>query len=214
MVLNAIMLWFRPSRVLGLLLLGVVLAFTLFAIWVVKVPHIELFGRRAPTLDKANWLFLTGVCGAVCGWIISSLVTIRNSIKQHTINTLLQTRLSATYMEEARHVNDKFFSKGKPIAQVVEHLQGSSDDSKRDYRAVTYFLNYFEFVAVGIRHGDLDEKVLRGTLRGIVLNMREICGPYIRYARGCASFNAIDDRRCASPHLLEHFLWLTKRWKR
>lgn len=216
-MLDCVMLWLRPSRVLGLLLFGVVAVCGAFASWVIFYPEIEFLGKPPPKMDRANWLFFIGVCAAVCGWIVSSMVTIRNSIKQHTINTLLQTRLSATYMEEARNLNRRFFTHvgGKPVAQKFVAFQDPEGEDQQgvadDIKTLSYLLNYYEFVAVGIRHGDLDERVLRGTLRGIALNLRTISEDYVATLRGG---NSLNDPNATSKAVMEHFLWLTQRWKR
>ena len=46
-----IMLWFRPSRVLGLLLFVELVAFVLFAGWELIWFRLTLFGHLPPALD-------------------------------------------------------------------------------------------------------------------------------------------------------------------
>ncbi len=73
-----------------------------------------------------------------------------------------------------------------------------------------YVLNYFEFVAIGIRQGDLDEKTLKMSLRGIVATTTNVADIYIKYARG--ELTETDGQ--GSAHAYEHLLWLRKRWNR
>lgn len=74
------------KHVLYLLLILMLLAFAAIA-W------IEL-KRGVFQFNATNWLFLFATFLAVVGWITTAIVNLRNSIKQHTINTLLQSRLS------------------------------------------------------------------------------------------------------------------------
>jgi hypothetical protein len=67
--------------------------------------------------------------------------------------------------------------------------------------AIQFFLNHFEFIAAGIRHGDLDEDMLKGTLRGMV-------------ERYCAVGAVLIDahRTAQGPKTYEHLIWLNRRW--
>src|SRR3546814_19991453 len=49
--------------------------------------------------------------------------------------------------------------------------------------ALTFILNFFEFVAVGIRCGDLDERIVRNTHRGLIINMVTVSDSVIRLSR-------------------------------
>jgi len=200
------MLWFRPSRILGLLLFLELGLFFALVLWESCLDNWRFVGRDAPKLVMSNWLFLIGVVSAITGWIVSSYITLRNSIKQHTINTLLQSRLSATYMTEAKLINKTFFNPGMPETPV--DINGILDPEKFEERAaVDYIMNYFEFLAAGIRHGDLDKKVLRHTMKGMLIRYYEKMQPYIKYMRG-------DDGTIVErPTQLEHMTWLYHEWK-
>lgn len=200
-------LWFRPSRLLGLLLFGELGLFFSFALWQTEFPNRQMFGNSPPVLKIENWLFLIGVVSAITGWIVSSYITLRNSIKQHTINTLLQSRLSATYMQYASRINKSYFAPDAPSGPVpLESLLATDDESRENLAALNYVLNYFEFLAVGIRHGDLDRKVLKHTLRGILVRLYEKCECYIKYTRGD------DGKTVAMPRQFEHVSWLYQDW--
>jgi hypothetical protein len=194
-------LWFRPSILLGLLLFGELAIFLMFVLWEsCFADSWQFLHHDAPKLETSNWLFLIGVISAITGWIVSSYITLRNSIKQHTITTLLQTRLSATYMERAQHINNNFFAPGMaPDALALSFLHDPAN--REHWHAIEYVLNYMEFLAVGVRHGDLDEKVLRHTMRGIVVRLYE------------KTRLLIEEPRQSSPKSREHLTWLYEKWK-
>lgn len=89
---------------LGFLFFGFLIAFAIF-VWSEWQGHV--LGMRTPQaeLKQPQWVVLAGVVAAIAGWIFSAWVTIRNSTKQHTMTILLQSRLSATYMENAKLFN-------------------------------------------------------------------------------------------------------------
>lgn len=141
---------------------------------------------------------------AAIGWTITSLVTLRNSVKQHTMNTLLQSRLSATYMEHVKSVNGMYTSNGRIIPLTASEVR--RPPMGVEFGSLNYMLNYFEYVAVGIRHGDLHEGLLKASLRGIVCNIY------------CVAEKLIEERRAElGPYRVsrsyENLCWLHNRWK-
>ena len=199
------MLRLRPSKMLGFLLYAWPILFVLFIIWHCWFGPFSMFGKSIDKLRLSNWIVLVGVVFAVEGWMVSAYITLRNSIKQHTINTLLQSRLSAVYMESARIINESFFAPGmndEPIS--VTFIRSSFNVKERG--AVDYVLNYFEFLAVGIRHGDLDKNVLGHTLRGILVRLYGKMILYIKFMRDD------DGIKVGNPAQLEHLTWLYESW--
>lgn len=190
----------RPGFLLGLLLFGVLTSLGGFLFWYLGVRVPEIDGVKHPiTLETQNWLFLIGVYSALVGWIISSMVTIRNSIKQHTINTLLQTRLSVEYMKHASLINEKYL-KGPQLARTMTMFEWNKAEHKEGLASLRYVLNYLEFIAVGIRHGDLDESLMKNTIRGIVVSFADLANGYIVHSR---EGNAL---------CYEHLTALCRRW--
>ena len=196
----------RPGRLLGFLLFGELFLFFLFVFWY-ACPWVTLkiFNHGPPILKIENWLFLIGIVSAITGWIVSSYITLRNSIKQHTINILLQSRLSATYMDVAKHINSKFFSPTSSRDPVsVDFL--NDPVNQKDLEAFVYILNYLEFVAVGVRHGDIDEMVMKDTIRGILCGQFDKAKLFIMYQRGD------NGTTVKSPKVFEHLVWLNNKW--
>jgi hypothetical protein len=203
------MLWLRPSRVLGLFF-AVQLSLLLALVWWQKTtaqPH-HFLGYSWAHLTLPNWVVLAGVEAAVWGWVVTSYMTLRNSIKQHTINTLLQSRISATYMEHANCINKEFFPPTTLTYDQVPLEYFFDEKNFPTIKSVAYLLNYFEFLSAAIRHGDLDEKMLRSTLGGILGRFYERMMLFIKHQRG-----EEEGKKVANPRQLEHFTWLYKRWK-
>jgi hypothetical protein len=156
-----------------------------------------LFGTNAPTVT--NWPLTIGTFTALIGWMFSSWVTLRNSIKQHTFNIWLQTRCSAKYMEHAEAMNRLYFSRGKKVGLSKNDL--NSESFKDLEQSLVYILNHYEFVAVGIRFGDLDEEILKQTMRGIVVSLYQYVELYIIMLQE------------SRPSAYEHLTALYLRWK-
>ena len=70
-----------------------------------------------------------------------------------------------------------------------------------DRDALRYVLNYYEYIAVGIKFGDLSEDVLRETLRG---NMRRTTKKFLLY---------IGERQRVDGNTYANLMWLYKRWE-
>ena len=98
---------------------------------------------------------------ATAGWLTTALISRSNSIKQHTMNVLTQVRLSN---EMNKHI-DTLFSKF-PLDTVISAQDLSDSKIQDDWRrSARYIANYYEFLAVALRYGDLDEKLLKDCIR-------------------------------------------------
>lgn len=185
----------RPSRVLGLLICAVIGSFLGFVLW-----QRSLEDNDARLLLAAQWVLAMGAFTAMVGWMFSAIVTVQNSVKQHTINTLLQPRLSTAYVERLRQVNDAYCPIGKKI-RVIEGTDFDDSTQADQLNAMRYFLNYFEFIALAIRHGDLDEVLMKASMRGIVCTQSKV-GKIL-----------IDKAVDMNPANFEHLRWLVIRWE-
>lgn len=198
--------WFlRPSRLLGLLLFAVLVLYASLVWWVLSFPDEVWLGVKAPAnLDVTHWLGSVGVVSAICGWIVAGIITVRNSTKQHTMSLLLESRLSSTYMGYANWINSSVFDKEGRIRIVpIDEYR----ESQEAHSALNFILNFFEFVAVGIRCGDLDERIVKNTHRGLIVNMVTASDMVIRAAR------QDDGKKVGKPKCFEHLLWLDARWR-
>lgn len=183
----------KPSSLLGFLLVGVIVLTILFIGWQVLAP-IGSWGK----LKAEQILAVIGVSSAVCGWLIAGIINLRNSVRQHTISTLLQSRLSATYMKYADDLS-KHYEAYEKRRKENPALRESATDGV-DVLALRYILNYFEFIAIGVKRGDLDEDMLRDSLRSILRKNVAMSRPWIMLCRS------------GNPRLYQNLLWLHDRW--
>lgn len=196
----------KPGRWLGFFLWavfvigGCAIAWELIQVYTGIGIEARTFG-----LDGSKWLALLGGWGAILGALISARLTLHNAVKQHTITTLLQMRMSETYIGRVSKVGGVYFppgAKGIYLVREGAFTEPHKDDHLAD---LTYVLNYLEFIASAIRYGDLDEGLMRETLRGIVCNLFECGQHYIRHRRKSGENGP-------NPLLFEHLEWLYRRW--
>lgn len=183
----------KPSEMLGFLLcmlVGIAVAFT---IWQLTAPK-GAWGK----LKTEHMLAAIGLAGAVSGWMATGWINLRNSIRQHTITTLLQSRLSATYMGYADELS-KHYASFEARRKANPAMRESPTDNV-NVLALRYILNYFEFIAIGIKRGDLDEDMLRDSLRSILRKNVEMSRTWIMASR------------VENKHFYSHVLWLHDRW--
>lgn len=186
----------RPSRVLGLCLL----AFFVFVVgvmaWQFNGPN-PYFYRK---FTASMWVGFLSASVAVMTWGGTSYLTLRNSLKQHTITTLLQMRLSATYMGYADTVSKHFVDYDQRHKKDLRLPEVEKPVDNLDLNALRYILNYFEFLAIGVSRGDFDDDMLRSSLRSILRKNVEMSRSYIRESQE------------GNPRLYEHLAWLHDEW--
>lgn len=188
--------FFRPSRVLGLLICVEVLIFLGFVVWQSSLDYVDAF-----KFGLSQWVISVGAITAMLGWTTTSYVTIKNSVKQHTINTLLQSRLSATYMGYADDVNLHFQTFCNAHGRDPSGWKGEDPVKGIKIPSLRYVMNYFEFIAIGIRHGDLQEGMLRSSLGSILKNTVVFASSYIT------------ESQKGQPLAFCNLIWLNKRWQ-
>ena len=138
---------------------------------------------------------------ATLGWLITCCVNIRNTIKQYTITTIMQSRLSATYMSHVDKLNKKFFNFNDPSSsfEIPEDFFKHEENAEL-VGSIIYILNYFEFISAALRCGDLDEFLLKNHFRGFFIRTYETSEKYI------------DELRSVRRSTLEHFSAVYNRW--
>lgn len=185
----------KPIYLMGFVILGVLVAAFFFSLWVLKFDN-WLFLWVLPAPQITNWGILVAALVAMIGWLVTSIITTRNSIKQHTVTTLLQTRLSAEYMKHASMVNNLLDSDDK-LTINLEFLKTADSDVKN---SLTYTLNYVEFLSAGLRCGDFDNLLLKMTMKGIFKNLYSRCKPLL------------DELRLKNSSSMEHFVVVCEHW--
>lgn len=169
--------------------------------WIVKEESID---NRFFRLDGSKWLAFLGGWGAILGALTTARITLKNAIKQHTMTTLLQMRMSETYMQRARKVSERYLSSNGEIYILdTENIRNPKPEDC--IPELLYVLNYLEFISSAIRYGDLDENLMNESLRGMLCNNYECARALIHERRTLGQGRS-------NPLLFEHIEWLYLRW--
>ncbi len=123
---------------------------------------------------------LAGFSFAVFVFFYNAKERNRQASRQHTIKLLLDTRLSAEFRGHLEK-RLRYFPERQPIdPETYDRFLALTCDPKQDdttnhrkresAQAVRALLNYYEFLALGIARKDLDEAMLKETIRGIMCN--------------------------------------------
>lgn len=121
---------------------------------------------------------------ATWGWLLNTWVQDRNSRRQHTVNILFQTVFTnETFSKHRRVFEEKFpdWHEAEVLTRTGFYsLKHSENKDDRDVAySVQYILNYFEYIAISIRFGDLDYKIFGETMDVIFCKYHDACRPLI-----------------------------------
>lgn len=135
--------------------------------------------------------------------------------KQHTMNLLIESRFAPFLLElntdrkagfpEYKDILYTDWASAMAAPRNDEPLQTERVVARRKAaRALTELLNYYEFLASGIRLGDLDEELLKENVRGFFCNLVDD-----------ARFVIIGLRKKQNSDLTyKNLIWLYERWRR
>ncbi|WP_187775412.1 DUF4760 domain-containing protein [Kosakonia radicincitans] len=148
----------------------------------------------------SNAIVLLGVLVAI-GTIVYNVRTAR---KTQTANFLFESRQDAQY-SESLHVLKQVHRSGKSFRSYVFPAEGRAitEDEMAERRKFQYILNFYERVAVSIREGIYDERMIKRTSFTTVVETYEIAEPLIKAIR--------EDIKSETTY--QEFEWLVKRWK-
>ncbi|MGE0596722.1 MAG: DUF4760 domain-containing protein [Hyphomonadaceae bacterium] len=156
---------------------------------------------------------------ATIGWTFSSYITARNTQRQNTITLLLNMRHSEIY---SRHFNNAYlltlnaalrddhahwykldlqvkWRNGDTMCDPTEAPQAAIT-VRSAYQSVIYVLNYFEFIAAGVRSGALDGGIVRET----------VLAHFHWLHTSFAAWIASERRHSSGPY--ENLIWLCERF--
>ncbi|TPG76293.1 DUF4760 domain-containing protein [Pseudomonas arsenicoxydans] len=176
-------------------------------IWTVIVSS-YLILRYLPAYQTSLSILSTGVFIGM-GWWIQAINTAANSRRSHTLNIIMASRTSTEYQQQTR-ASSKLY-----LTQVIppELAEWRTCPQKDEYRytdvptdiidamnGTVYVLNYFEFLAQGIKYRDLDACLLRECFSGILAGLER---------RG---FHLIIEAQKSDQRNYEGLIALNKEW--
>lgn len=173
---------------------------------IVVSPGEELRSRREVFLLFCSIVF------AFYTWLVTSWVSAKLALRQHTVNVLLNYSHSSVYHEHRRLFLSEFGTRTLETVDWADGkvLQWDDDGCKKEVKVTTILnslLNEYEFISAGILCGDLDELLLRKTIRGQLTRLIRQCANYIRESRGEDS-----NGKVAHPLMFENLLALQGIW--
>lgn len=136
---------------------------------------------------------VVGAALATVGWLYTARRQRSLMRKQLTFNALLNVSFNKDYQEALGEVG-KYAQQGLPPDINSNHHELRFK--------VKYLLNHYEFLAAGIRNGDIAEVLLQFSEKGTVIRLVEISEEVIKASR--------DTRRKST---YEHIEWLYERWR-
>ncbi|WP_288419315.1 DUF4760 domain-containing protein [uncultured Acinetobacter sp.] len=192
---------FRGSVQLSLVLCLIGVFFAQIIIWktfTLDYNFLNFSLKAKPGTTKTTALVtMLAAIAAVSGWVFTSRVQIVNSTKTHAMQALMNSRTSTIYVQRVDEVT--------AISQKLKKGQGLGVNdpvviSEQEYLAlepserasIHYMLNFMEFIAVGVRHNNMDEELIKGSLKTILKNNYLMFQPVIECVRIGSPSNYIE----------------------
>lgn len=178
-------------------------------VWTVIVSSYVIL-RYAPTYQTSLSILVTGVFVGM-GWWIQAITTAANARRTHTLNIIMASRTSSEYQEQIR-ASSKIYRASVVCSELAEWRFSPNkeefkhtlvpDDIDKAISGTVHVLNYFEFLAQGIKYRDLDDCLLRECFSGILAGIER---------RG---FHIIIEAQKGEPRSFEGVIRLAKDWNK
>ncbi|MDH4763379.1 DUF4760 domain-containing protein [Pseudomonas sp. CBMAI 2609] len=178
-------------------------------IWAIMVCSYTIL-RYKPEYQTSLSILVTGSFVGM-GWWIQAITTAANARRSHTLNIIMASRTSSEYQQQAR-ASSKLYNNAVIPPELAEwRFNGSKEEYKNAQvpqdvsdaiQGTIYILNYFEFLAQGIKYRDLDDCLLRECFSGILAGTER---------RG---FHLIIEAQKTDPKNFEGLVNLTKAWNK
>jgi len=166
---------------------------------------------------------LLALWAAATGWYVHFQLTCRNHRVSNAVSIVLSRSTNAEirrrldlqrkYLPSKKHIDDLDISLFKPDAMEKAKAAFKPDDADcvrtmrltQSVEALKYLLNYYEFMAVAIELGDLEESIVYETMSPHVVGLYNRAYACIEYVRG---------RDGGEPLAFEHLEILVGRWEK
>ncbi|EHM4441985.1 DUF4760 domain-containing protein [Escherichia coli] len=165
--------------------------------------------RYTPNYQTSLSIMVTGMLVGM-GWWIQCITSAANARRTHTLNLIINSRTSPEYQKQLRN-STKFYRGMRYVPQELSEWRCNPDkeeyknmnvpDEYRDaINGLLYILNYFEFLAQGIRFKDLDDGLLKECFSSFLKGIER---------RG---FHMILESQKQDPAAFEGIIYLSKKW--
>jgi hypothetical protein len=163
------------------------------------------------------------IWAAAVGWFVHFKLTQKAHRTNNAFAIIMETRKSAEFRTRADLVAKHFPPGTDSIPReyaeffcpqrLGEALRGEDQALKERAEAILalkYILNYYEFMAVGVRVGDLEEKMIFDTIHPTVCNLYDRSSSLIAHLRDTRNRGSDRSTYCDLEKLVDRW----KKWKK
>jgi len=188
--------YYRIPKLILALLLGALPGLCLYYLGIIH-NLLNYFNSSNPSvLPSIIWII--GIAFATVGWIVTVISLQRISCKQHTVDLLVNHNFSQIHRAHvntilSKYPDDKCISRdeAKKLITCREELISEKDDKKKEklndtkgiFVSLVTLLNYYEFIAMGLKHGDLDSRLIHDYFHSSLCSFCEKSRGYISARR-------------------------------
>ncbi|WP_262739765.1 DUF4760 domain-containing protein [Acinetobacter pittii] len=135
------------------------------------------------------------------GWLYAGRFQFISTIKSHSIQALMNSRLSDSYTEKFDSITKAVerLKKTQNNKDCLTEFDNLNTQEKLDLR---YVLNFYEYISIGIRNNEFDEFLLKQMMRSQLINT------FIYFEK------YIEDIQKEQPTALINLIQLAIRWKK
>lgn len=157
--------------------------------------------------DPGSYPILSGFVGfcavvaAALGWGFTGWVAHRNNRAKHTLDVVAARFAQPAFGQALASFNVGFAGKRIDKALIADYSVSKNEQDRDALQGLRYLVNYFEFIAVGVLEGELDDRIVRKTLRGNLIYVYDRCAIYI------------GEVQRDNPRTLEHFTLLRAHYR-
>ncbi len=166
-------------------------------------------------IQPLHYIWTLGILLATLGWVTTVSTHRYISRRQHTMNVLLQHRFNNHITKHMQIIHARF-PVGTPITQkdakkLVEATKSKHSAYGRKqnklppldevHGSLVVMLNYYEFLAIGIKQRDLDARVMEDFYNFMLTGFSEKAREFIKF------------RQSSRPSLYENLVDLYRAWK-
>lgn len=165
--------------------------------------------RYKPEYQTSLSVMVTGLLVGM-GWWIQCITSAANARRSHTLSMIINSRTSPEYQSQLRASTRIYRGMRYVPAELSEWRCNPDkeeykdakvpDDYKDAINGLLYVLNYFEFLAQGIKFKDLDDSLLRECFSSFLKGIER---------RG---FHMILESQKQDPAAFEGIIYLSKKW--
>lgn len=145
-----------------------------------------------------NDKFITflGINSAIIGWLYTVRMQNITNMRNRSIQSITDARLSDQYNQKLDSIYELL-----KYQKTLTYTKYSTFNSY-EKSVIHYILNYYEYIAIGIKYSELDEEIVKRMMKSQVLK------PHSTFE------DVINNLQKDSPTFFENFVDLKDRWQK